>query len=108
MIITTKKEVTKSGNMCVCFTHVSVSDLYIPTICLPILAAGKYVDRFWEYVNRSQTHECGNWDWRSAIPFLGIYKMGFSLQCGWKSSLGMEPIPGTVKKRVLEETQLHI
>jgi hypothetical protein len=25
-------------------------------------AAGKYVDRFWEYINRSQTHECGNWD----------------------------------------------
>ncbi len=21
---------------------------------------GKYVDRSWEYVNRSQTHECGN------------------------------------------------
>jgi hypothetical protein len=24
-------------------------------------AAGKYVDRSWEYINRSQTHECGNW-----------------------------------------------
>jgi hypothetical protein len=24
--------------------------------------AGKYVNRFWEYINRSQTHECGNWD----------------------------------------------
>jgi hypothetical protein len=22
-------------------------------------AAGKYVDRSWEYINRSQTHECG-------------------------------------------------
>jgi hypothetical protein len=21
----------------------------------------KYVDRSWEYINRSQTHECGNW-----------------------------------------------
>jgi hypothetical protein len=21
-------------------------------------AAGKYVDQFWEYLNRSQTHEC--------------------------------------------------
>jgi hypothetical protein len=25
-------------------------------------AAGKYLDRSWEYINRSQTHECGNWD----------------------------------------------
>jgi|688.fasta_scaffold416216_1 hypothetical protein len=25
-------------------------------------AAGKYVIRSWEYINRSQTHECGNWD----------------------------------------------
>ncbi len=34
----------------------------------------KYVDRSWEYVNRSQTHECGNWDWGRAIPRKGIYK----------------------------------
>ncbi len=25
-------------------------------------AAGKQVDRSWEYINRSQTHECGNWE----------------------------------------------
>jgi hypothetical protein len=30
--------------------HVSVSDLYIPTI-RPYSAAGKYVDRSWEYIN---------------------------------------------------------
>jgi len=24
-------------------------------------AAGKYVDRSWEYINLSQTHECGIW-----------------------------------------------
>ncbi len=29
-------------------------------------------DRSWEYINCSQTHECGNWDWDLAIPFLGI------------------------------------
>ncbi len=52
--------------------------------------AEKYVDRSWEYINRSQTHECGNWDWGRAIPRKG---MGFSLQCAtrresafhWKS-----------------------
>jgi hypothetical protein len=25
-------------------------------------ATGKYVDRYREYINPSQTHECGNWD----------------------------------------------
>ncbi len=33
----------------------------------------KYVDRSWEYINRSQTHECGNWGWGRAIPRKGIY-----------------------------------
>ncbi len=27
----------------------------------------KYVDRSWYYINRSQTHECGNRDWGCAI-----------------------------------------
>jgi hypothetical protein len=42
--------------------HVSVSDLYIPTIDL--FCCRKYVDRSWDYLilNRLQTHECGNWD----------------------------------------------
>ncbi len=60
--------------------HVSVSDLYeyIPTIDLPILMQEiLYVDRSWEYINRSQTHESGNWDWGRAIPRNGIHKGGF-------------------------------
>jgi hypothetical protein len=40
--------------------HVSMSDLYIPMIGLPILQQENYVDRFREYMNRSQTHEYGN------------------------------------------------
>jgi hypothetical protein len=28
-------------------------------------------------INRSQTHECGNWGWDRAIPFLGIHKWDF-------------------------------
>jgi hypothetical protein len=36
------------------YIHVSVSDLNIPTIGLP--AVGKEVDRSWDYINRSQTH----------------------------------------------------
>ncbi len=34
----------------------------------------KYVDRSWEYINRSQNHECRNWGWGRAIPRKGIYK----------------------------------
>ncbi len=34
-------------------------------------ATGKYPGNIL-YINRSQTHECGNWDWGRAIPFLGI------------------------------------
>jgi hypothetical protein len=32
--------------------------------------AGKYVDR-------SQTHKCGNWNWGSAVPRKGIHKWDF-------------------------------
>jgi hypothetical protein len=62
--------------------HASVSDIYIhiPTIGQSLLlkenmwtdpglykspaysAAEKYVDQSWEYINRSQTQERGNWD----------------------------------------------
>jgi hypothetical protein len=38
------------------------------------IVAGKYVDRSWEYIHRSQTRKCGNWDRGRAIPFLGIHK----------------------------------
>jgi hypothetical protein len=34
----------------------------------------KYVDWSCEYINRSKTHECGNWGWGRAIPRKGIYK----------------------------------
>jgi hypothetical protein len=33
----------------------------------------------WEYINRSQTHECGNWDCGRAIPFLGIFVSNFGI-----------------------------
>jgi hypothetical protein len=58
--------------------HEPVSDLYIPTIGLPILLqVNKWTDPGYIYINRSQIHECGNWDWVRAIPFLGIHKWDF-------------------------------
>jgi len=65
--------------------HVSVSDLYILTIYLPILLE-EICGRFWEYINRSQTHEYGNWDRDHAIP--RIHKWDYRccdimLYCFW-------------------------
>ncbi len=51
-------------------------------------AAGKYVDRFWEYINRSQIHECRNWDWGRAIPRNGIHN-GYFL---WSVDITLLPI----------------
>ncbi len=37
----------------------------------------KYVVRSWDYINRSQTHECGNRGWGRSIPRKGIHKRIF-------------------------------
>jgi hypothetical protein len=58
--------------------HASVSGLYISTIGLPILLEEICrVDRSWDYINRSQTHECWNWGWGRALPRKGIHKWDF-------------------------------
>jgi hypothetical protein len=40
-------------------------------------AAGKYVDRSWDYINRSQTPERGIWTKAAQFPFLGIHTWNF-------------------------------
>jgi hypothetical protein len=50
------------------YTRISARDLYISRIRLYILLQPNMCDRSWEYINRSQTHECGNWDWCRALP----------------------------------------
>ncbi len=60
-----------------CFTIstlIYLWEIYIFPGSVCIFAAAKCVDRSWEYKNRSQTHECRNWDWGCAIPFPGIHK----------------------------------
>ncbi len=37
-----------------------------------VFPEGEKEGRSWEYINRSQAHECGNWDCVRAIPYLGI------------------------------------
>ncbi len=45
----------------------------------------KYVDWSWEYINRSKTHECGNWGWGRAIPRKGIYKRNCRCSVDWQA-----------------------
>ncbi len=62
------------------YTHESVSDLYISTISR-LLCCIAFVDQSWENINRSQIHECGNWECRRAVSFLGIFVSKFLVQC---------------------------
>ncbi len=54
--------------------------IFPPSVCL--FCCRKYVDRSWDYINRSQTHECGNWGWGHAIHRKGIHKWDFRCRCG--------------------------
>jgi NOL1/NOP2/fmu family ribosome biogenesis protein len=47
--------------------HVSASDFYIPTIGPSILLQPKEKEQSWEYINRSQKHECRNWQRGRAV-----------------------------------------
>jgi hypothetical protein len=67
--------------------HASVRDLYITTIGLPILLEEICtVDRSWGYINRSQTHECGNWGLGHAIPRKGIQNGDFLCSALYKEN----------------------
>jgi hypothetical protein len=46
-----------------------------------------YVDRSWENINRSQTHECGNWDGGRAIPRKGTHKWDFRCNAALRKEL---------------------
>ncbi len=52
-----------------------VSDLHITIVCLFCCIA--LADLSWEYINRSQIHECRNWEQGRAVPFLGIFLSNF-------------------------------
>ncbi len=50
--------------------------IYIPTISPPIFLQQNRQTDLWEYINRSQKHECRNWDC-GGVPFLGIFVSNF-------------------------------
>jgi hypothetical protein len=56
----------------------------------------KYVDRSWKYINRSQTHECWNWDWGRDIPRKGIYKGDFRCSVDKRAGLVLRGQAGTL------------
>ena len=45
------------------------------------IVPGSVRDRSWKYINCSQTHECGNWDWGPDISFLGNICFEISVFC---------------------------
>ncbi len=51
--------------------------IYISPGLVHIFPPAEKADPSWEYIIRSQTHECGNWDWGADIPFLGIFVSNF-------------------------------
>jgi hypothetical protein len=51
-----------------------------------------YVDRSWEYINRSRTHECRNWDWGLAIPLLGTHKLNFRYSVLYTSKMELQKL----------------
>ncbi len=68
----------------------------------------KYGDRSWEYINRSYTHECGNWGWGRTIPWKGIHTWVFHGSVGHshmgpdrEKSLGSDPPNSKTTKKAL-------
>ncbi len=60
--------------------HVSVSDLCIPRIGPHISCSRIGRSILGICINYFQTHDCGNWDFGRAIPFLGIFVSKFWYQ----------------------------
>ncbi len=58
-------------------TLIYLWEIYIFPGLVCLFCWRKYVDRSWEYINHSQTHECGNWDWGRAIPRKEVHKRDF-------------------------------
>ncbi len=61
------------------YIHVSESNIYIFLWSVCLFCCRKIGGPIVEilYINRSQKHECGNWDWGCAVSFLGANKSDF-------------------------------
>ncbi len=54
------------------------------------LAAAKYADRSWEYIHRSQIHECGNWETEHYNSVLEITQFHFWEYIDWNQTSIMD------------------
>jgi hypothetical protein len=61
------------------FTFVCLRAIYIFPRSVHLFSCSRIycTDRSWEYINRSQKHECRTCDCGSAVPFLGIFVSNF-------------------------------
>ncbi len=75
-------------------TLIYLWEIYIFPGSVCLFCCRKSVDLSWEYINRSQMHECENWDWGRAIPRKGIHKWDFP--CSVRSML--PPLQRVVSK----------
>jgi hypothetical protein len=57
-------------------TVLKIRNKYSQKYSHPILLQQNRVDQSWEDINRSQIHECRNWERGRAVSFLGINKSG--------------------------------
>jgi hypothetical protein len=73
--------------------HLSVSDLYIPRIGPHIFLQHKrQIDRGTTYINRSQTYECGNWNWpRNYFSGNICFECSILCICSWQRSVTNTP-----------------
>ncbi len=67
------------------FPHWCACERFIFIVYSHQRSAYSAAENLWtvEYINRSQTHDCGNWDWDRAIPRKGIHKRDFLCSDGW-------------------------
>ncbi len=88
MVLTLQRQKELHGLSPNVHIHVYVSDLYIPTIGLPVLLQENRGTDPLEYINRSQTHECGIgteealflfWEYRNGI-FVAVHCIISSLK----------------------------
>jgi hypothetical protein len=55
------------------FLHLCICEQFIYSLHRSTCFAAKEVDPLWEYINRSQMHECRNWERGLVVSYVGIY-----------------------------------
>ncbi len=78
-------------------TFMCLGAIYIFPGSVHIFPTTEKADPSREYIIRSQTHECGNWDCGPDIPFLGIFVSNFlhfffavQIQVWWNLTIFLE------------------